>query len=191
MPIPPKEVLRPLTAAEEASLERTSRASSERADRVRRATALLVVAGGASFTEAARHAGLGSSSTISRLVQRFNRQGLAALAIAPGCGRTPTYDAAARARIVATAQRPPTRNEDGTGDWSLRLLERALRREDGFDHLGAPTIRRVLTAAGSSYQKTRTWCPTGTAERQRTSGVVTVTDPRTEEQRGPSSRPIG
>jgi hypothetical protein len=42
----------------------------------------------------------------------------------------------------------------------------------------------VLEAAGSSYQKTRTWCPTGTAERKRKSGIVRVTDPQTEQKRG-------
>jgi hypothetical protein len=49
--------------------------------------------------------------------------------------------------------------------------------------VGATTIRRVLGDAGSSYQRTRTWCPTGTAQRKRTAGVVTVIDPRTEEKR--------
>ena len=37
---------------------------------------------------------------------------------------------------------------------------------------------------GTRYQKTRIWCPTGTAERKRKSGVVTVVDPQTEEKRG-------
>jgi hypothetical protein len=41
----------------------------------------------------------------------------------------------------------------------------------------------VLQDAGSSYQQTRTWCPTGTAERKRKSGVVRVTDPETEAKR--------
>jgi hypothetical protein len=62
-------------------------------------------------------------------------------------------------------------------------LERSLR-QDALPRVGATTIRRVLEAAGSSYQKTRTWCPTGTAQRQRKAGVVRVTDPRTEEKRG-------
>ena len=39
---PQKEALRPVRAEEQAALERISRASSERVDRVRRATALLV-----------------------------------------------------------------------------------------------------------------------------------------------------
>ena len=33
----------------------------------------------------------------------------------------------------------------------------------------------VLREAGYSYQRTRTWCPTGTAARKRKAGTVTVT----------------
>jgi hypothetical protein len=65
----------------------------------------------------------------------------------------------------------------------LSTLERALRKET-YPRLGATTIRRVLEQAGSSYQRTRSWCPTGTAQRKRKSGVVTVTDPQTEGKRG-------
>jgi transposase len=182
MPKPQREAFRALTAAEQAALEQLTRASSVRVDQARRARALLAVAQGRPFAEAARRAGFRSGSTVAGLVQRFNRQGLAALRIAPGRGRRPTYDPAARAQIVATAQRPPDRRVDGTATWSLSTLRRRLRRES-FPRVGATTIRRVLGDAGSSFQKTRTWCPTGTAQRKRKSGVVTVVDPRTEEKR--------
>ena len=177
-----REPLRALSEAERAALDRLSRSGSERADRVRRGTALLAVAEGQSFVAAARRAGLGSS-TVTALVRRFNRRGLGALTIAAGRGRHPTYDAAARAKVVATAQRTPERRADGTATWSLSTLERTVRRE-GLPEIGATTIRRVLHAAGSSYQRSRTWCPTGTAVRQRKSGPVTVTDPQTEQTRG-------
>jgi transposase len=183
MAMPQKEPLRPVRPEEQRVLEQLAKASSERVDRVRRATALLGVAQGASFVQAARQAGLRSGSTVAALVARFNRCGLRTLAIAAGRGRRPTYDPAARTHIVATAQRAPERKTDGTATWSLSTLERTLRRE-AFPRLGATTIRRVLHDAGSSYQQTRTWCPTGTAERKRKSGVVRVTDPQTEEKRG-------
>ena len=102
--------------------------------------------------------------------------------IAPGRGRKATYLLSARAQIVATAQREPDRRTDGTATWSLSTLQRALRRA-GLPRVGTSTIRRVLQEAGSSYQRTRTWCPTGTAQRKRKSGVVTVVDPKTEEKR--------
>jgi len=146
--------LRAVTAEERAALERLSKASSARVDRVRRATALLAVADGGSFAAAARQAGLRSGPAVAGVVRRFNQRGLGAVAIAPGRGRRAT---------------------DGTA-------ERTLRRE-GLARLGATTIRRVLADAGSSYQKTRTWCPTGTAERTRKAGVVRVVDPHTEEKK--------
>lgn len=180
---PPKEEMRPLTPAEQAVLERVVRASSERVDRVRRATALLAVAQGAAFAGAARQAGLRSGSAVAGLVQRFAGRGLASLDIAAGRGRKPTYGAAARAQIVATAQRPPDRRRDGTATWSLSTLQRTLR-QGTLSSIGTSTIRRVLIDAGSSYQRSRSWCPTGTAQRVRKSGVVTVTDPATEQKRG-------
>jgi len=178
-----KDPLRVLTAAERATLEQITRASSERVDRVRRATALLAVARCVSFAKAAEQAGFRSGSAVADLVARFNRHGMAVLTIAAGRGRKVTYDPAARGRIVATAQAQPERRNDGTATWSLGTLQRRLRRE-GMARVGTSTIRRVLQDAGSSYQRTRTWCPTGTAQRVRKRGVVTVIDPRTEEKRG-------
>lgn len=183
MPPPQKTPLRPVTPNERLVLERASRASSGRVDRVRRATAVLAVAQGRSFAAAARQAGFASAAAVTGVVRRFNERGLTALAIASGRGRRATYRTAERARIVATAQGAPERKVDGTASWSLSTLERRLRR-DGLSRLGATTIRRVLGDAGSSYQKTRTWCPTGTAERRRKAGVVRVTDPATEAKRG-------
>jgi transposase len=181
-----KERLRRLTVAERRGLRATVKASSERVDRVKRATAVLAVADGETFASAARAAGYRSIGAVTYLVRRFNRVGLDALGIAVGRGRRPTYDAAARGRIVATAQRAPDRKADGTATWSLSTLERTVRRE-GLPRVGATTIRRVLHDAGSSYQRTRTWCPTGTAQRKRKAGVVRVVDPQTEEKRGPST----
>jgi len=186
MPTPQREPLRGMTSAERAALRRIVKGSSERVDQVRRATALLAVARGSVFIQAAQQAGLHSGTTVADLVGRFNRRGLAALRIASGRGRKPTYVPSARARIVATAQRPPDRCVDGTATWSLSILQRKLRR-GGFPTVGTSTIRRVLFDAGSSYQRTHTWGPTGTAQRKRKAGVVTVVDPQTEVKRGSSN----
>src|SRR5215207_5835830 len=118
-----KERLRPLTEAERRELETLVKASSERVDRVQRATALLAVARGETFAAAARAAGYRSPQGVTYLVRRFNRVGLAALEIAAGRGWRPTYDAAARARIVTTAQRPPGRSRP----WSGRCVGRGCR----------------------------------------------------------------
>jgi transposase len=166
--------LRPLSDAERQSLTTISKATSERLDRVRRAIAVLTVAETDNYAEAARQAGFRSVTAITNLVQRFNQRGMEALTIAAGRGRRPTYDSTARAQIVQV---------DQTATWSLSTLRRRLRRE-GLTTVGTSTIRRVLQEAGSSYQRTRSWCPTGTAQRVRQGGVVTVIDPETEEKKG-------
>src|SRR5918998_4180142 len=104
-----KERLRPLTIAEQREMKRIVKASSERVDRVHRATALLAVADGQTFAAATKAAGYRSPQAVTYLVRRFNRAGLDALGIAAGRGRRPMYDAAARGRVVGTAQRPPGR----------------------------------------------------------------------------------
>jgi transposase len=173
--------LRRLSREERAELQRIAKSPSERVDHVRRAIALLAVARTGVFIHAAREADLRSGTTVADLVRRFNRHGLTAVRIASGRGRRPGYSLSARAQIVATAQREPNRRTDGTATWSLTTLQRSLRRA-GLPQVGTSTIRRVLQDAGSSYQRTRTWCPTGTAQRKRKSGVVTVADPKTEEK---------
>ena len=181
MPAHQKVPLRPLFPREEQELQRLVKASSERRDRARRAQALLAVAAGQAFTAAATAAGFKSGDSVAQLVARFNAHGLTALDIAPGRGRRDQYAPAARTRIVQKVEHPPDRRQDGTATWSLTTLERALRAEgDGLEQVGATTIRRVLHEAGYSYQRTRTWCPTGTAQRKRKDGVVTVTDPAAE-----------
>jgi transposase len=143
------------------------------------------VAGGASYQAAAQRVGYRRSGTVSAVVARCNQHGLAALDIARGRGHPPTYGPTERARILAMLQRPPQRRADGTATWSLVTLERALRQEAaGLEQLSATTIRAVLQAAGYTFQRTRSWCPTGTARRKRKAGVVTVVDPEAEQKRG-------
>jgi len=173
--------LRAMTPAEEQALTRTAKASSERADVVKRARALLAVQAGGSYTQAAHEAGYKSGDSVSQLVERFNQQGLAARHIAGGRGRKVQYSAAQRDRILTELQRTPDRRDDATATWSLKTLERALRRE-ALPRVSASTIRAVLHEAGYRFGQTRTWCPTGTAVRQRAGGPVTVQDPKAGEK---------
>lgn len=171
--------LRALTADEQARLEQVIRSRSDRADRVARAKALVAVAGGASYTEAAVAAGRRSGDGVAHLVGRFNQVGLAALDGRHGGGPPVQYGPAERERILAELQRPPDRTTDGTATWSLTTLQRALRRApDGLPRVSTATILQTLHEAGYTVQRDRTWCHTGTAQRKRTDGtVVTVTDP--------------
>src|SRR5215207_2440696 len=116
-----KDPLRPLTEEERNLLVRISHSHAEPASHVARAKALLTVAEGKSYTEAAKAAGRRSGDAVSHLVSRFNREGLAALEPGHGGGRQPTYDAVARDRILREAARTPTPETDGTATWSLTI----------------------------------------------------------------------
>ena len=177
------EPLRELTEAEREHLAALVRARSERGDVRQRAVALLAVAEGQSREAAARRAGYAHGYTVSRLMQRVNQRGLAALEIAPGRGRNPLYTAADRQQIVGTLQEAPERATDQSATWSLTLRQRRLRA-NGLARVSRDTVHRTLRQAGYSWPRTRTWCPTGTARRKRKAGVVTVTDPEAQRKKG-------
>jgi transposase len=173
-----KDPLRPLAEEERRWLERVSRSRAEPEGHVARAKALLAVADGHSYAEAAALAGRRVGDTVSAWVARFNREGLGALEPGHGGGPTPKYGAAERARILAEFRRPPERERDGTATWSLATLRRALRSaEGGLPGVSIDTISRVLRDCGLSWQKDRSWCETGVVLRKRKAGVVAVVDP--------------
>ena len=177
--------LRPLTGDERTALERVARAGRERADRVARATALLAVADGAAFTEAARAAGRRAGDAVAHLVERFNTDGPAALDRRYGGGPPVRYGLQERERILREVRRRPDREEDRTATWSLSTLQRALRQApDGLPGVSTFTILRALHDAGLSWQENRTWCETGVVKRKRKAGIVEVVDPLTAEKRG-------
>src|SRR4051794_33542130 len=173
-----KDPLRELTEPERQELEQLGRSQTAPAAEVTRAKLLLAVARGADYQDAARSVGRRSGDAVAHLVARFNAEGLAALTPRHGGGRRPTYGPEARARIAAVAARPPTPEADGTATWSLSALRRTLRAApDGLPEVSTYTIGRVLHESGASYQRTRTWCPTGRALRRRKAGPVQVADP--------------
>ena len=154
-----KDPLRNLTDPERAELTRLSRSAAAPAAQVAHAVALLAVAGGSDYQQAARAAGRRSGDAGSHLVARFNREGLPAVEPRHGGGKAPAYGDAERRRILREADRVPT------------------PAADGLPKVSTYTIWRTLREAGRTYQRTRTWCPTGTAARRRKAGPVVVTDP--------------
>ena len=135
MPTPQREPLRRMNRAERAALQRIVTSSSERIDQVRRATALLAVARTGVFIQAAREAGLRSGTTVADLVGRFNRHGLAAVRIASGRGRRPTYTPSALAswrlpsdnQIGVPTGRPPGRSAPCNAASAQRTSRRLAR----------------------------------------------------------------
>src|SRR6059058_5235528 len=125
-----KDPLRALTDGERASLEQVGHATSAPAGVVARARALLALAEGCSYTEAARRVGRRSGDAVGELVARFNREGVAAVEPRHGGGPTVRHGAAERERILAEVRRTPDRARDTTATWSLTTLQRALRRAE-------------------------------------------------------------
>jgi transposase len=176
-----KQPLRSLTDDEQQWLERISRSHSDPASQVTRATIVLAVAGGASFTAAAHSVGRRSNDAVGHLVARFNQEGIEAIVPRHGGGQPRTYTPTERQRIRDEARRQPDREADGTATWSLSTLRQALRSApDGLPHVSTATIRTVLREAGWTWQRTRSWCDTGKVVRRRKQGAVEVTDPDAE-----------
>ena len=184
-----KDPLRALTEEERHLLVRISRSHAEPASHVARAKALVAVADGMSYTEAANAAGRRSGDAVSKnwsgasTEKERRREGLAALERGHGGGPTPIYTAKERERILKEVRsRRPDREKEGTATWSLSTLQRALRRApDGLPEVSTYTIWKVLKEAGFDWQRTRSWCETGRVERKRKSGeVVEIVDPDAE-----------
>jgi transposase len=170
--------LRALTDDEREWLLRVARSQAEPAAHVARAKALLAVADGESYTDAAKAAGRRSGEAVSRLVSRFNREGIAAIEPRHGGGPPTIYADAQRERILAEVRRRPHRERDGTANWSLTTLQRALREApDGLPEVSTHTIWKTLKEAGFEWQRDRSWCETGLVERKRKGEVVKVIDP--------------
>lgn len=178
-----KDPLRPLTEDEYTQLQHIARSPSLPAGSVARAKALLAVAEGTSYTDAAQAAGRKSGDAVSHMVARFNEEGLGALTARHGGGPSVRYGVTERETILAEARRTPDREHDGTATWSLSTLQRALRKK-GLTTISTYTLWYVLKEAGLGWQSSRSWCETGVAFRlrQRKSGNVVerVVDPDTE-----------
>jgi hypothetical protein len=186
---PQKEPLRELTEAERQQLQALARSRSAPADRIVRAKALLAVADGATFAQAAIEVGWQRYQSVSDLVARFHRLGMGAVYGQHGGGPALRYGLVEQARILKEFARTPDRERDGTATWSLSTLQRALRRApDGLPHVSTYVVFQTLHRAGYTCQQDRTWCPTGVVERKRKDGIVEVTDPNAQEKRGTSSR---
>ncbi len=169
--------LRPLSDEDLLKIQRLSRSGSEAAETVARAKALLAVAEGYEYVEAARRAGWRSGDAVSRLVGRVNARGLEALLRRAGQGAKKTYTVVERRKILDCARRAPDPVRDGTATWSLVTLQRALRCDPALSQISTYTIWAVLHEAGFRWILNRSWCESGKARRRRKRGTVEVSDP--------------
>src|SRR4051794_41947416 len=109
-----KDPLRALTGDERTSLEQVGRATSAPAGVVARARALVAVADGCSYTEAAQRVGRRSGDAVGELVARFNQEGLAAGEPRHGGGARGRDGAPERERIPGEGRGGPGRGRGPT-----------------------------------------------------------------------------
>ena len=173
--------LRVLTEEEHEELEAISRERSVPAEWMIRAKIILRVSEGAEYQTAASEVGRRDGDRVAALVQRFNEEGLAALASRHEGGPAVKYGVAERERILKEVRRQPSCQEDGTAKWSLSTLQHCLREaQDGLPTVSEFTIRKVLLETGYTWQGSRSWCQTGQVVRKRKRGPEIVTDPDSE-----------
>ncbi len=122
-----------------------------------RARALLAVHGGATYAAAARVVGRQCASAVSRLVLRFNRDGLPAIMPRHGGGRCLTYAACDRAYILDEVHRLIA--DPGPRRWSVASVQRALRDapDPRLHRVSHPVIRQVLRGAGLHWTHALGW----------------------------------
>lgn len=112
-----------LTQSERETLEARVRSRSLRADDVRRARLVLMLADGLSYT--AIQAALGCNAVyVSRWKKRFEAERLAGLFARKAGSRAEVLTPALEARILARTAKKPT---DGTTHWSTRRLAKAMK----------------------------------------------------------------
>ena len=117
-----------LTTDDRDELERRRRSRKIRAEDARRATVILMLADGASFTTISAAVAC-FPDYINRWKQRFEREGLAGLR-AKYCGQPPTLRTPAlEARILAKTRRAPP---DGSTHWSTRKLAKVMGVSHGL-----------------------------------------------------------
>lgn len=107
-----------LTSAQEAHLTALTTRGTVSVKAYRRATALLALHAGQSYSAVAQQLGV-KYSTVSGWAQRFATAGLAALADQARSGRPLQITGDERAKLTALAC---SKAPDGLSQWSLRLL---------------------------------------------------------------------
>jgi transposase len=151
-----KDPIRELAEEERTWLERISRSQSEPVIHVIRVKQILAVAEGHSYAEAANLTGRKNGDGVSRLVSRFNLEGLKAIEPRHGGGPVVQYGVPELDRIMREFQRKPEPAQDGTATWSLKTLCAALQKApDGLPKVSEDTIRTVLLENGCSLELPR------------------------------------
>jgi transposase len=123
------------------------------AAQVARAKAILAVATGRTYSQAARESGQASGDTVASWVLRFNREGLNGITPRHGGGAQQRYSDEDRTKIIEIARSIPNPQVDGTTSWTLHSLRANLQRQ-GLPAPSIYTLWVILRDAGLDWQET-------------------------------------
>ncbi len=154
---PPSVFVRRLAPAEARRLQEIVRRGTADYVTVRRAQIVLASAQGAAAPEIARML-RSSPDHVREVIHASNAEGLEALRPRWHLGGRPrTFDEETRARIVEVATARPREVGAPFSAWSLAKLQAFLMEEGVVEEISLETIRRILSEAGISYQRLKTW----------------------------------
>lgn len=150
----PSVFVRTLNPAEGRRLKELSRKAEHFSTR-QRAAILLASASQHSVPQIASMLATDESHA-RKVIKDFNERGLDSLRPSFGGGRPRRITDDQRERIVAVAGARPDEQDVPLTRWSLRNLAAHLSDAEGIE-ISAPYLGRLLSAAGLSFQRTRSW----------------------------------
>jgi transposase len=177
--MPKRIVLRSVSAAEKAAIERLAKSRTAAARLVQRTKIIwtLLEEPSLSSTEAGLRAGV-SKAVGPKWVKRFNDQGLAGLEDEVRPGRPVTHDEQVRSKLINLALQKPSSIGHAFALWTLERLQAAFAEREGI-HLSDSTIWAWMEAEGFRWKRQQSWFR---APEQH--------DPAFSEKRGLSSGPM-
>lgn len=174
----PKRIqLRELTKDERKEIARLSKARTEAASLVKRASVIQAMVEDPALapSQAGRKAGYATDNSGIAWVKRFNTEGIAGLRDRARPGRPRTHSEEVRSQLVSLALQKPRTLGYPYPLWTLERLQAAFEERYGT-HLSDSTIWTWLDNEGLKWKRQQSWFHE--AEKH---------DPEFVEKRGPSS----
>ena len=168
--MPKRLELRPLTEEERIELEQLKKSQTAEARLVERAKMILWAYDGQRPVDIAAKLDRTATTVYLRL-NRFHKEGLAALKDKHKTGRKPTYSETERGQVIALARTDPQKLGLPFGHWTLDRLVAYLRENDQLG-ISRAQLARVLKAEGLRWYQEQVYF----TERP---------DPQFVEKRGP------
>lgn len=98
-----------------------------------------------------------SEFQVRRIINSFNKKGIDGIRPDYQGGHPPLFSQKQRRAIVELAETRPKDWGYPLSQWSLSQLQLVLIKKKKVAYISRPTIRTILTEAGLTHQRTKTW----------------------------------